>query len=149
VFITDDDGGNNESTFAGWTETAFTAEERANQSVSGNLADPDGDGYPNIVEYALGLNPKSDDPANILQPTISRENGIVSLRMQFNRPKGRGDLNYLFKSFETLGGAECLLCPEVTTTDNGDGTENVRVELNASAPVLMAFMIFEISLNFN
>jgi len=29
--------------------------------VSGDAANPDGDGLPNLLEYALGLSPKSAD----------------------------------------------------------------------------------------
>ncbi len=37
-----------------------------NSSIAGSLADPDGDGIPNLIEYALGGNPNVPDAATIL-----------------------------------------------------------------------------------
>ncbi len=44
-------------TFAGWQERHFTTEELDDEAVSGPFADPDGDGMPNLLKYALGGNP--------------------------------------------------------------------------------------------
>lgn len=43
--------------FARWKEMQFTPTERADGSISGATADPDGDGLGNLLEYALGLSP--------------------------------------------------------------------------------------------
>jgi hypothetical protein len=40
----------------------FTTEEQANAAISGDLADPDGDGLANLLEEALGLNPRKGSP---------------------------------------------------------------------------------------
>lgn len=44
-----------------WKFAHFTTEELADDLISGNHADPDGDGIPNLLEYAFGLLPKSAD----------------------------------------------------------------------------------------
>jgi hypothetical protein len=59
-----------------WRLTNFTTGELAVPSISGDLADPDGDGLSNLMEYALGLKPKSAD-VNALAPRI--ENGHLTL----------------------------------------------------------------------
>jgi hypothetical protein len=55
VSIVDDDF----DTSATWSSGVFTGEELLDPQVSGDLADPDHDGLPNLLEYALGLNPRS------------------------------------------------------------------------------------------
>jgi hypothetical protein len=47
--------------FAQWKSLAFNAADAANAAVSGPLADPDGDGQPNLVEFALGGHPDRRD----------------------------------------------------------------------------------------
>ncbi len=46
------------STFAAWKAGVFTAEEQADDNISGLTGDPDGDGWANLIEYALDSNPK-------------------------------------------------------------------------------------------
>lgn len=41
-----------------WKNTRFTAVELSDSQTSGDLADPDGDRLPNLLEYALNRNPK-------------------------------------------------------------------------------------------
>jgi len=47
--------------YATWQSTWFTASELTNAAVSGDSADPNYNGYPNLIEYTMGLNPKSTD----------------------------------------------------------------------------------------
>lgn len=68
--------------FEQWVQASFTAAEASNASISGPLADPDGDGHLNIVEYALGLNPKVGDPGEVL----SSEVDVDSQRMILSYP---------------------------------------------------------------
>jgi hypothetical protein len=46
------------STWDTWQLTHFLEAERSQPSISGDAADADGDGLLNLVEYALGLNPR-------------------------------------------------------------------------------------------
>ena len=41
-----------------WLRNTFTPVELGNPLISGDNADPDNDGIPNLVEYAMGLPPK-------------------------------------------------------------------------------------------
>lgn len=43
--------------YAGWAATQFSPQELGDAQISGASADPDGDGLPNLLEYALGLDP--------------------------------------------------------------------------------------------
>jgi hypothetical protein len=42
-----------------WLGLHFTPAEQGDAAISGNEADPDQDGVPNLTEYALGLDPKT------------------------------------------------------------------------------------------
>jgi hypothetical protein len=44
-----------------WRRTHFSTGELADPAISGDLADPDQDGLANLLEYALGLDPKTAD----------------------------------------------------------------------------------------
>jgi hypothetical protein len=51
--------------FDDWRFARFTAPELANPAISGETADPDADLLPNLIEYALGLEPKSPDTSPV------------------------------------------------------------------------------------
>lgn len=72
--------------FATWQGAQFTTLELADPLVSGPSADPDQDGFNNILEYALGTLPKSAASANVSQTEI------VAGRFEFTyqRPLGGG-----------------------------------------------------------
>ena len=55
--------------YSTWQAQYFTSAELANPAISGDDADPDGDGIPNLVEYALGLLPRTAGVAGL--PTVS------------------------------------------------------------------------------
>jgi len=44
-----------------WRLDHFTAAELGNPAISGPLADPEGDGFQNLLEYAFNFNPKTPD----------------------------------------------------------------------------------------
>ena len=71
-----------------WRKANFTAGELLDPLISGDAADPDHDGLVNLVEYALGLNPKASD-ANPFSPNVS--NGFFTLT--YTRLKAATDVS--------------------------------------------------------
>jgi hypothetical protein len=45
--------------FDGWLADFFSSDELGNLALTGPASDPDGDGVPNLVEYAVGRDPRS------------------------------------------------------------------------------------------
>jgi PKD repeat protein len=72
------------STFDSWRAGNFTAAELANTNVSGPAANPDGDGFPNLLEYAMGLEPKTANSSGTVSSTVS--NGVFRLSFPHYKP---------------------------------------------------------------
>jgi len=66
------------STFDAWLAGKFTAGELIDTNISGAAANPDGDAFPNLLEYAMGLDPKTSDPSSTLSVSLSNELFTVS-----------------------------------------------------------------------
>jgi PKD repeat protein len=47
------------TTVAAWKNARFATNELSNPGISGDMANPDGDSFPNLLEYAMGLDPKN------------------------------------------------------------------------------------------
>jgi hypothetical protein len=68
------------TTFAGWQATYFTQAELADPAVSGPTADPYGSGIPNLLAYALQLDPATAMPSDVPQP--APKNGHLAMSYQ-------------------------------------------------------------------
>lgn len=90
-------------------------------------ADPDGDGLPNLFEFALGLDPHgSDDPSR--RPAITlTDSPVHALVFTVRRLKLLETFTWQVEETGSLGSWSALPGPVETlsTTDNGDGTETV------------------------
>jgi hypothetical protein len=84
------------SAYAVWKSFHFGT-NADNLAISGDAADPDGDGLANALEYALGSDPNAADPN---RPVVG---AIVSnhFEIQFNRNISATDMTYLVEA--TLG----------------------------------------------
>ena len=70
-------------TVEAWRQSFFNA-DADNPLIAGDTADPDGDALPNLVEYALGLNPLTAD-ADPLTATAAEVEGQIFLRLALAR----------------------------------------------------------------
>ncbi|MFT3991577.1 MAG: S8 family serine peptidase [Luteolibacter sp.] len=64
-----------------WKFLNFTTEELADSAISGNTADPDHDSLCNLLEYALGLSPKTTSISPVSQ---SIDSGYLTLAVSKN-----------------------------------------------------------------
>lgn len=118
----------------GWRLAKFTEAELGNNSISGNEADPDLDGIANLMEYALGLDPKQAAVGALLPAVYTEQiSGVDYLALRYRRPmNGRPGLAYVHQVGGDLlawasGAAATTL---VAVTPNSDGTETVSVRDN-------------------
>jgi hypothetical protein len=84
-------------TFEEWQQTAFTPAELLAPTVSARSADPDQDGRNNLMEFALGSDPKASDPGV----------GFIVAR------DALGHLTLEYTKWKTLSGT--VLFPQITS----------------------------------
>jgi glucose/arabinose dehydrogenase len=100
-------------------------------SSNGNQVDFDHDGLNNLLEYAMGLDPReTDDPARLPSVYFEKVAGQNYVALRYQRPiNGRTDVTYIVQVTDNL--TSWSSGPSVTTTistvANGDGTETVSV----------------------
>lgn len=107
-----------------WRQTYFGSS--ANSGNAADSADPDGDGLPNLVEYALGGNPGSalSAPAPVLGVT-----GNSYLTLSFMR--SRSDVTYIIQGSNNLSSPWSDLATNPGTTGQGvTFTDSINVSSN-------------------
>ena len=112
-----------------WRRANFTASELANPQISGDAADPDGDGISNLMEYAMGLPPKTRN-SNPLNPQIV--NGYFTIT--YSRSKAAKDVAATLQTSSDLmnwqSGPAYFQQPNVV-----DQVTNQLVTVQTAAPV--------------
>jgi hypothetical protein len=75
--------------FDAWRFANFTPAERSNPNISGETADPDADNLDNLIEYALGLPPKTPGPSPVTAGSLG---GYLSVT--FNKSPAATDITW-------------------------------------------------------
>jgi hypothetical protein len=122
-----------ESPLTTWKKSYFNAGQMLDSSTSGDAADFDGDGFGNLLEYALDGNPTVSDGS--IKPVVSTNVSPARLKMTFKRARadilyelqGSGDL----LSWTTIPGLADMTAPEkvgqtITVMDNVDISAGAR-----------------------
>ncbi len=111
-----------------WANTPFTSLERDNPLISGPAVNLDDDSLNNLLEYALGGNPKAGSEAPLPIGGSVVDGADTYRTISFRRVKNALDLSYVPEvSDEVDGGWAPLTGPPLSVTDNLDGTETVVV----------------------
>lgn len=122
-----------------WKAASFTSSELDDPAISGDYADPDGDQIPNILEYALGTDPKiMDDPSVISALSEKPDIGMpYDAIVKFKRDKNKSGVDYGLTVATNLisgwsDGAGNIV--HTTTIDDGNGkTETVKYFVKSPA----------------
>jgi len=109
-------------TFGGWSSQRFTPAESNLPAVSGPTADPDHDGLPNLLEYALDTDPRvSSGSAPTSLATATTSAATTHLTLSFKQPLALRDVLYRVEVSDDLqtwrSGADYVVRMDDGTTD--------------------------------
>ncbi len=76
--------------YGDWALAAFT-----NSENRGRNFDPDGDGIPNLLEYAYGTDPLDSLSSDLPEMRILEEEGVRTLALEFNQITSESDVEYI------------------------------------------------------
>lgn len=107
-----------------WRFDHFTSAELADTALSGPSGDPDGDGLPNLMEYALGGAPKTADaPSHQARVSLIADH----LTLDYTRPNSVSDVSYTVEwsnDLQTWSTGNTFI-EQVSSTTNADATITV------------------------
>ena len=118
-----------------WQLQHFSKAQLANAAVSGDLADPDGDGIANLMEYALNLDPQTAQSTGL--PTVGQTiiGGGQYLTLTYTQVIAATGITYLPQVSGDLntwnGGSGYTVA--VSRTNNADGVTQTVVVRDAVA----------------
>jgi hypothetical protein len=126
--------------FQSWLSDYFNESELLDANLSGPTADPDGDGLPNLIEYALGLDPKSTDTAGLPEVTTTATDWVYT----YTRPIDRADITYAVEMSTDLFSWTITLTPTFVSASGDVETWQATYPLSSAAN---AFFRVKISTN--
>lgn len=117
-----------------WRSQYFTVAEQADSSISGDGADPDGDGIKNFAEYAFALDPRVASQTGLPTGQVETDagSGTESLVLAFRRRVGTSGVRYAVELsddlsvWEAAGGRLQIL---KVTPDPGGTSEVIRARV--------------------
>ena len=107
------------NSYAAWSALYFTPEQLEDEAIS-RAADASGDGIANLIKYALGLDPTINSRASLPSIVVDRD----AFTIEFQRLQKAVDLTLSVEVSTDLS-TWLTTTSEVSSTDNGDGTESV------------------------
>jgi hypothetical protein len=111
------------ASYSGWKTDNSLYNTEANDD-----ADPDSDGIENLLEFALGGDPNSNDRSILPVDATVEDGGNQYLELRFTRPKGLSGITYTVQTSAELAtwptdGSG--VNPSPVIVDNGNGTETL------------------------
>ncbi len=86
------------NSFSSWQSKYFSSADQGDATISGPGADPYGSGVPNLLAYALQLNPATAKPTDVPQPTV--QNGHLAIT--YFVPSAVTDVTYIVEVSSNL-----------------------------------------------
>jgi subtilase family serine protease len=127
--------------YAAWQSGVFTAADLANPAISGDSAAPAGDGIPNLMKYALDINPWTDGVSGLPIESIATTGSGDYLTLTYVQVLSATDITYTVQVSTDMenwnSGPGYTILPGAASNSNGV-TQSVTVQAAASmqsAPV--------------
>jgi len=124
------------STLESWQGEVFSDEELDEESFGAFDADPDGDGVPNLMEYAMGWNPHVADGDGRIMIFGPWELGIGDAIIRYQRRKSATDIDFQLQASLDLSTWEdaSRFVVGANVSDDGNGvTETVEISVTLPA----------------
>ncbi len=113
-----------------WQNSKFSPSDLLDPSISGDLADPDHDGIPNLLEYAFGFDPKIANSTPYQTVAIQSVNGTNYLTLSFRYVPTATDLTYNPQCGPSMTSWSSALMQVGSPVTNGDGTQTLTYRDN-------------------
>ena len=112
-----------------WQAQHFTSAQLADPTISGSTADPDGDGIPNLIEYALNLSPIVPSVSGLPKVGTTVIGGSPYLTLTYTKVIANTDISYVPQVSGDLAtwNAGANYVATVSTTNNPDGVTQTVV----------------------
>jgi hypothetical protein len=125
--------------FEAWREANFNASQLSNWSLSGDTGEPAGDGIPNLLKYALGLNASTPSASGLPVIGNTTTSGKTYLTLSFTDLSALTDITYTVQVSSDLktwlSGSQYTL-----RTDNGSTNTATFRDLTAVQDAPRRFM---------
>ena len=126
------------STFSQWQEVHFPSDGPNAATLNAPTADPEGDGRSNLLEYAMGSNPKAADKPTAA--TAAFDGTYVALI--YTRRIGASDVAFSVKQSGNLGGWTTATAIDEVSSNNGvTETVSAKVPVNGAAQMFLRLHI--------
>ena len=112
-----------------WQQSNFSPVELADPAISGDTADPDGDGLPNLAEFAFNTNPKTADSSGLPVMGTVNVGGSDYLTISYEQVLFNTDITCTVQvsdNLTTWSSGPGFTAP-VSVVDHGDGMETITV----------------------
>ncbi|MDD5260987.1 MAG: autotransporter-associated beta strand repeat-containing protein, partial [Methylacidiphilales bacterium] len=118
---------NDNSPYNAWKNLKFSSSDLADPAISGDTADPNRDGIPNLLAYALHLEPKNPNTGGFPVAGETNAGGNNYLTLNYTQLNWVTEINYLVEVSSDLAtwNSGPPYTALVSSLDNGDGTSTV------------------------
>ena len=126
----------NGTAYNAWHTRIFSASESGNSTISGDFANPSGDGLNNLAKYAFNLDPHmADGMAAMSRTTQFSGNGLI-LTLAHRKNHFAADLSFSYEiSTDMVHWTPTGISAPTTTTLDAQ-TDRVSVSVFSTSPVL-------------
>jgi hypothetical protein len=131
--------------YEAWRAKHFTSGELADPTVSGDNADPDGDGLANLLEYANGVDPRTSSPAPRLTAAFDSEGTEPQFVVSFRRLLLAHEIDYTLESSDDLKSWSSVSAETSERTLNQDGTVTTQTRIGMTEAPRTRFFRLRVS----